>query len=124
MNETRTLVSKLHTVFLIVFIGAVIIPLVAGPASADDVVITPTGAGAIGTNAFTTALNWVAQYGLYAAGGGILMGGGMAAYSRNQGGSVGGSTGQKMIIGGITGAFVIGLAGAAVNLARTLGATA
>lgn len=120
-NKRRTSPSPYAkaNVALLTVIGAILAG--TGTASAQ-VTITPNDAGMPGAGVIQGLLNGVAQYGLYAAAGAVIVGGGMWGYAnwQERPGSV--NRGQKVALGGVLGAIVIGAANVIINTAFTAGA--
>lgn len=93
------------------------------PASAQEINIAPSDASMPGAGVVRGLLNGLAQYGLYAAGAAVVVGGGMWGYANlnERPGAV--NRGQKVAIGGVLGAVVIGAANVIINTAYGAGAT-
>ena len=106
-------------VALLTVIGAILAG--TGTASAQ-VNINPNDAGMPGAGVIQGLLNGVAQYGLYAAAGAVIAGGGMWGYANWQERPGSANRGQKVAIGGVLGAIVIGAANVIINTAFTAGA--
>ena len=86
-------------------------------AGADDVKVSPScGADCPGGEIAQKVLNWAGQYGLWASVLGVILGGGMFAYSYFNGGAHGASRGQQMILAACVGVIAIGAAPSVINL--------
>ena len=90
--------------------------LAAQPAWADDVHMTPTGAGAPGSAFVQKLINWLGQYGLWFALAAMLIGGAVYGVSTYGGNSYQGSRGRTVALAGAAGAVIIGLAPTVINL--------
>ena len=82
---------------------------------ADDVGSNPTGSGAPGGPLAQKMVDWLAQYGLWASLGAVLVGGAMWGFSSHAGNHVQAGKGKARVLGGSVGAGVIGLAPTIIN---------
>ncbi len=83
---------------------------------ADDVHVTPTAQGAPGAAFIQTALNWLAQYALWASLAALLVGGATYGFSTYAGNSYRAAHGRSVALAGAVGAVVTGLGPTAINL--------
>ena len=93
-----------------------------GTANAQNINIAPDSNSLPGNGIISGLLNGLAQFGLYAAGAAIVVGGGMWGYANWQERPGAVNRGQKVAIGGILGAVVIGAANVIINTAFAAGA--
>lgn len=82
-----------------------------------DVTVTldPTAVGAPGRQTIQDMLDWLGQYALWACVAAIVVGGGMFAWGRRQGGHGMALTGTTLVAGGAVGTILVGLAPEIVN---------
>jgi hypothetical protein len=89
--------------------------LVAAPAGADQVTVTPTANGLTFGTTIQHLLNWTAQGALWASLASILVGAGVWGLSKHFGNYGGAHKGLQLVIGGAIGALVVATAPAIVN---------
>lgn len=85
------------------------------PAQADPVSVAPTTSGLPGLELFLKLLGWLAQIALWGSLASILMGAAVWGLAHSSGYGNGSQNGRKMLIGGIIGALLVGLAPTMVN---------
>ena len=121
-TTTKRRISPLTKAQLALFTVVATMIFGTGTASAQGVTIQPNDAGMPGAGVIQGLLNGIAQYGLYAAAGAVVIGGGMWGYAnwQERPGSV--NRGQKVALGGVLGAVVIGAANVIINTAFAAGA--
>jgi hypothetical protein len=83
---------------------------------ADNVTLTPTGAGAPGAAFVQTALNWMGQYGLWACLAAVVLGGMTYGFSTYAGNTYRAGHGRTVALSGAVGAVIIGLGPSIINL--------
>ena len=115
-------ISPLTKAQLALFTVVVTLMFGTGTASAQGVTIVPNDAGMPGAGVIQGLLNGVAQFGLYAAAGAVVIGGGMWGYANWQERPGAVNRGQKVALGGVLGAVVIGAANVIINTAFAAGA--
>ena len=91
-----------------------------GTASAQ-VEVTPDGDGIPGAALLGGLVNGLAQYALLASVGAVLVGAGFWGWSNYNDRAAGVNKGQKMIMGGILGAIIVGASGLIINTAFAAG---
>lgn len=90
------------------------------PAGAQ-VVVNPDGAGVPGAALMGNLINGLAQFALLASVGAVLVGAGFWGWSNYNDRAGGVNKGQKMILGGVLGAVMVGASALIVNTAYTAG---
>lgn len=92
---------------------------IPGPTSTPSprvtVTLDPTAEGAPGRQTIQDLLDWLGQYALWACVAAIIVGGGMFAWGRRQGGHGMALTGTTLVAGGAVGTILVGLAPEIVN---------
>jgi hypothetical protein len=81
-----------------------------------DVNADPTSDGLPGAGFLQQLINWTAQIGLWGSLAAILVGAAMFGLSQQAGNYMGASRGKHIVLGGVVGAALTGLAPAMVNL--------
>lgn len=92
----------------------------AGTAGAQ-VDVQPDGTGIPGADLVGGLVNGLAQYALFASVGAVLVGAGFWGWSNYNDRAAGVNKGQKMILGGILGAVIIGASSLIINAAFNAG---
>lgn len=85
------------------------------PAQTDPVRVTPSRAGLPGGQLFQKLLGWLAQIALWGSLASILFGAAIWGLAHSSGYGNGTQNGRKMLLGGIIGAVLVGLAPGMVN---------
>ena len=122
MNTNQRITPR-HKAQLALVTIATTLTLATAPASAQEINISPSDASMPGAGVIRGLLNGLAQYGLYAAGAAVVVGGGMWGYANLNERPGGVNRGQKVAIGGVIGAVVIGAANVIINTAYGAGAS-
>jgi len=99
-----------------VLTGCALTILIAAPAWADDVKVTPSTKGMPAGQTIQTMLSWIAQAALFASLGSILVGAAVWGLSKLMGSYSGGHKGLTLTIGGCCGALIVGIAPQLINM--------
>ena len=83
---------------------------------ADAVNATPTSSGMPGAGLLQQLLNWLAQVALWGSLASVLLGAAIYGISQHSGNYTGGSRGKQMVLAGVLGACLAGVAPTAINL--------
>ena len=120
MKTTRNPKQTLAKATAALFTLTTTLVLMTGTASAQ-VDVTPDGDGIPGAGILTRLLNGFAQIGLIASAGAVVFGAGLWGWSNYSDRAAGVNRGQKMALGGVLGAVVIGAVNVIINTAFTAG---
>ena len=83
--------------------------------------VNPNGAGIPGAQLVGNLINGVAQFALFASVGAVLVGAGFWGWSNYNDRAAGVNRGQKMILGGVLGAVIVGASNLIINSAFAAG---
>lgn len=100
--------------------GILALTAMTGTAGAQ-VDVQPNGDGIPGATLVAGLVNGLAQYALFASVGAVLVGAGFWGWSNYNDRAAGVNKGQKMILGGILGAVIVGASNLIINAAFTAG---
>ena len=118
METTRTKRSTKAVLAVLTTLTA--LATMTGTANAQ-VDVTPDGDGIPGGALMGRLVNGLAQYALWASVGAVLVGAGFWGWSNYNDRAAGVNRGQKMILGGVLGAVLVGASSLIVNAAFTAG---
>lgn len=120
MEPTPTKPSRITKAVLAATTTLTTLAVMTGTAAAQ-VNVQPTEAGIPGGALIGRIVNGVAQYALWACVAAVLAGAGFWGWANYNDRAAGVNKGQKMILGGVVGAVVVGASGLIVNTAFTAG---
>jgi len=94
-------------------------PAVVARLLADGVNANPSASGLPGADFLQRLIDWTAQIGLWGSLAAMLLGAAMFGLSQQAGNYLGASRGKHLVLGGVIGAAITGLAPTVVNLIFT-----
>ena len=94
-------------------------PAVVARVVADGVNANPTSSGLPGATFLQRLIDWAAQIGLWGSLAAMLLGAAMFGLSQQAGNYLGASRGKHLVLGGVIGAAITGLAPTIINLIFT-----
>jgi hypothetical protein len=90
--------------------------LLASAGVLGQVAVNPSTDGMPGAALFQKLLDWLAQSGLWLALASVILGGGILGLAQHMGSGVQAGKGRMIVLGGIAGGLLIGMAPSLINL--------